>query len=92
MLKHKLALVLSTAFITSLTAFAQSAHTPAPGTPEREKIMDALRVPAKKDLGRTVIFKVDVLRVVGDWAFARVSPTLPKRLLKNPRLYCRWSI
>jgi len=39
--------------------------------------MDALRVPAKKDLGRTVIFKVDQLRVVGDWAFARVSPTLP---------------
>ena len=39
--------------------------------------MDALRVPAKKDLGRTVIFKVDQLRVLGDWAFARVSPTLP---------------
>ena len=39
--------------------------------------MDALRVPAQKDLGRTVIFKVDRLRVAGDWAFARVSPTLP---------------
>lgn len=39
--------------------------------------MDALRIPAKKDLARTVIFKVDLLRVAGDWAFARVSPTLP---------------
>ena len=39
--------------------------------------MDALRVPAKRDLGRTVIFKVDLLRVADDWAFARVSPILP---------------
>ena len=39
--------------------------------------MDALRVPAEKDLGRSVIFKVDRLRVAGDWAYARVSPTLP---------------
>lgn len=39
--------------------------------------MDALRVPAKKDLGRTVIFNVVTLRVVGNWAYARVEPTLP---------------
>ena len=63
--------------MASANAFAQRAHTPPPGSAEREAIMDALRVAAKKDLGRTVIFKVDQLRVVGDWAFARVSPTLP---------------
>ncbi len=39
--------------------------------------MDALRVPAEKDLGLRVIFKVDHLRVAGDWAFARVVPLLP---------------
>lgn len=39
--------------------------------------MDALRGPAQKDFGRSVIFKVDQLRVAGDWAFARVTPTLP---------------
>ncbi|MDQ6626085.1 MAG: hypothetical protein M3Y69_08105 [Verrucomicrobiota bacterium] len=39
--------------------------------------MDALRAPAQKDLGRTVIFKVDILRVAGDWAYARFSPTMP---------------
>ena len=39
--------------------------------------MDALRVPAEKDLGRTVIFTVGQLRVASDWAFARVTPTLP---------------
>jgi hypothetical protein len=63
--------------LASVNAFAQSASTPKPGSAEREAIMDGLRGAAKKDLGHTVIFKVDQLRVVGDWAFARVSPTLP---------------
>ena len=39
--------------------------------------MDALRVPVEKDLKQRVIFKVDRLRVAGDWAYARVSPTKP---------------
>lgn len=73
---QKLALVLVWSFSVCVNSFAQNAHTPPAGSKEREAIMDALRIPAKKDLGRTVIFRVDVLRVVGDWAFARVSPTL----------------
>ena len=77
MLNRKLALVLCCSLVISANAFAQGAYTPKPGSAEREAIMDALRVRAKKDLGHTVIFKVDQLRVVGDWAFARVSPTLP---------------
>ncbi len=39
--------------------------------------MDALRVPAEKDLRQKVIFNVEILRVAGDWAYARVSPTKP---------------
>lgn len=74
---RKLTLVLCCFFYVSINAFAQSAHTPAPGSAERASIMDALREPAQKDFGRTVIFKVDRLRVVGDWAFARVAPALP---------------
>ena len=74
---QKLALVLCGTLLASLNAFAQSAYTPAPGSAEREKIMDALRVPARKDLGHAVIFKVDLLRVVNNWAFARVVPRLP---------------
>ncbi len=77
MICQKLALTLLCALSVSVSALAQSAHTPAPGTPERAAIMDALRVPAKKDLGMTVIFKVDRLRVAGDWAYARVAPTKP---------------
>jgi hypothetical protein len=61
----------------SVNALAQSAHTPKPGSEERKAIMDALRVPAEKDLGQKVIFNVDRLKVAGDWAYARVSPTKP---------------
>ncbi|MEO5721506.1 MAG: hypothetical protein ABIR71_08560, partial [Chthoniobacterales bacterium] len=58
-------------------AFAQSAHTPAAGSEERKGIMDAIRQPAEKDLQLKVVFKVDRLRVAGDWAYARVLPIRP---------------
>ena len=77
MLNRKLAVVLCFSLVASLTAFAQSARTPAPGSEERAAIMDALRIPAEKELKQSVIFKVDRLRVAGDWAYARVSPTRP---------------
>ncbi len=77
MIYRKLAAVLFCSLFASVNLFAQSAHTPAAGTPEREAIMDALRVSAKKDLGRVVIFRVDRLRIAEGWAFARVAPTLP---------------
>lgn len=56
---------------------AQKISTPAAGTPVRKAIMDALRVPAERDLGQPVIFKVQHLRVGGGWAFARVEPLQP---------------
>ena len=77
MVYRKLALALFFSFSVCAHAFAQSAHTPAAGSEERKAIMDALRVPAEKDLGRKVIFRVDHLRVAGNWAFARVVPLLP---------------
>ena len=77
MTHRKLAVVLCCSLFAAANLFAQSARTPAPGTEERAAIMDALRIPAEKDLKQRVIFKVDRLRVAGDWAFARVSPTKP---------------
>ena len=77
MLNQKLAVVLCCSFVAAVTAFAQSARTPAPGSEERAAIMDALRVLAEKEFKQSVIFKVDRLRVAGDWAYARVSPTRP---------------
>jgi hypothetical protein len=77
MLFRKLSVVLCLWLLVCAHAFAQSARAPAAGSPERKAIMDAIRVPAEKDLKQKVIFNVDILRVAGDWAYARVSPTKP---------------
>lgn len=58
-------------------ASAQEVRTPATGSSQRKQIMEALRVPARRDLGFDVIFKVQMLRVAGEWAFARVEPLRP---------------
>jgi hypothetical protein len=62
--------------VLSVSAFAQ-AHTPKAGSPERKALMDALRLPVEKELGRKVIFKVDHLKVLDDWAFMRGLPQQP---------------
>lgn len=58
-------------------AHGQSAYSPPAGSAERKAIVDVLRVPCEKDLGRKVIFRVEHLRVAGDLAFARVVPIQP---------------
>jgi hypothetical protein len=65
-----------------LLAFAQAAgaqrpHTPVRGSPERQALMDALRETVRSELGKPAIFHVRELRVLGDWAFADVSPLNP---------------
>jgi hypothetical protein len=59
--------------LLSLTAmnasFAQSIHTPAPGSPERKALLDAARAPLEARLRQPVLFTVDQLGVAGDWAF-----------------------
>lgn len=70
-------LVLGCSLLPAWSASAQKAHTPAAGTEERQAIMDGLREPVEKDLKQRVIFKVDRLRVAGNWAYARVSPLRP---------------
>lgn len=55
-------------------ASAQETHTPAPGSAERKAIADALRAPVEKELKQKVVFKIDHLKVSGDWAFLRGVP------------------
>lgn len=50
-------------------AAAQTATTPAPGSPERIAILDAARAPAQQDLGKPVRFTVHALNQAGEWAF-----------------------
>lgn len=55
-------------------ATAQSWHEPARGTAERADLMDAIRPHAEYALGIPVKFRVDVLRVAVDRAFAILQP------------------
>jgi hypothetical protein len=58
-------------------AQAQRVHTPAAGTPERRLLMDALRLRMQRELNKPMIFQVQQLRVLGNWAFAEVVPRKP---------------
>jgi hypothetical protein len=58
------------------TAFAQ-VYTPKAGSAERKAIMDALRLPVEKQLGKPVIFRVQHLKVQNDWAFLTGVPRQP---------------
>ena len=53
---------------------AQQPYTPERGGAERKLIIDALRMPVRKRLGREVIFKIDHLKVQDGWAFMRGVP------------------
>lgn len=52
-------------------------YTPAPQTPERKAIADALRVPVQAKLKKSVVFKIDHLKVQDGWAFLRGVPQRP---------------
>lgn len=58
-------------------ASAQEAHTPAPGSAERKAVADALRTPVERELKQKVVFKLDHLKLSGDWAFLRGVPQRP---------------
>lgn len=52
-----------------------TAHTPRGA--ERKTILDALRPPVEKDLKQKIVFQVDTLRVLNDWAFLFGAPLRP---------------
>ena len=53
------------------------AYTPAPQTAERKAIADALRVPVEKKLKKSVVFKIDHLKVRDGWASYAACPSVP---------------
>lgn len=58
---------------TSTTA--STVYTPAKGTAERDSIMDAQRAyMASHGMPSDVVFMIDELRVLGNWAFSEVRP------------------
>lgn len=56
------------------TVFAQ--YTPESGSTERKAIMDALRIPVKRELKKPVIFGDVQLRVKGNWAVVNTANPL----------------
>lgn len=58
-------------------AAAQEVTTPAAGSAERRRITDALRAPVERELKPKVVFKIDHLKVSGDWTFLRGVPQRP---------------
>lgn len=58
-------------------AWAQTIYTPKAGSTERKAMMDAIRIPVEKELGKKAIFKVDHLKVSGSFAFMRGVPLNP---------------
>lgn len=56
-------------------------HTPPRGSPERAAILDAVRDPVQRRIGKPVIFVVRTLRVMGEagvvWAFVAAEPRNP---------------
>ena len=51
--------------------------TPKVGSPERQAVLDAARVPVEKDLGQPIVFQIKTLRVTPDWAFVYGMPKRP---------------
>jgi hypothetical protein len=68
-------------WILCAAALFAKPHTPAPGTPERKAICDAMReyviTANKKPLAYTFLFKIEFLRVDGDYAGFEGFPVKP---------------
>ena len=63
--------------IASSSADAGAWTTPARGSAERAKLMNAMRPSIAKKLNAPIEFVVKDLRVLKSWAFARVIPQRP---------------
>ncbi|MCB1486905.1 MAG: hypothetical protein KDJ88_05535 [Bauldia sp.] len=65
--------------VVSATAGSVRAEvtTPPRGSPLRAAILDGLRPMVEAEVGAPVEFVVEDLRVIGEWAFAYVTPQRP---------------
>ena len=52
-------------------------QTPSRGSPQLAAILDTVRLRVEAEVGQPVEFVVNELRVLGEWAFARLVPQRP---------------
>ena len=79
-MQRKLRLLLPLLLLVSAAGVARAqggTTSPAPGSPERRAIADALRAPVERELKQKVVFKIDRLKVKDGWAFLRGVPQRP---------------
>ena len=83
---HTLAKILMAVSLISSSCLAAGKETaagngavtqPAAGSALRKEILDGLRPAIEKDLNQKVIFIVNTIRVVSDWAYLQVTPVTP---------------
>lgn len=70
-------IVTATAILAASACMAQTLEQPKAGSALRKAVLDGLRPAIEKDLKQKVIFKVDEIRVYGDWSFVHVHPLQP---------------
>jgi hypothetical protein len=70
-------LITTIVLLAAFSSFAQTAHTPDKGSPERKAILDVLRVPVERDLKQKIVFVADDFKIQGDWVFVGGRPTTP---------------
>jgi hypothetical protein len=78
MLKRRLPLLLFLSYAAA-AATGQGAHTPDPGSAERQGILDVARVQVAADLPYegAILFRVDHLSVYDGWALLEARPLTP---------------
>lgn len=68
----------SAAMVATVHADDEGVHTPKPGSPERDGILEALHAEYTTGSGSAVKFQVNQLNVHDGWAWANVTPLDPK--------------
>ena len=71
------AFIVGSALALGTVAAEAQVTTPAQGSPLRAAILDAVRPRVEAEVGKPVEFVVRQLRVLGEWAFADLTPQRP---------------
>lgn len=78
-----LSLLLAAAFCS--TAAGQRVLMPDADSPERKAILNALRIPVEADLKQKVVFSVETMSMLGNWAYLDGQPRSPAGGIPNYR-------
>lgn len=76
-LRARIAAIAAAFILIVATGASAQVATPAPGTPLRAAILDAVRPMVEAEVGKPVEFVVTSIRLLGEWAFVDLRPQRP---------------